>query len=198
MKRSKKIQLTLLMGASGGLAGCGDSDESALLFENVQECTYFGIEEQTCEVEYQDALASHLQEAPRYATEQLCASDFGYNRCENNSGIWQPIMAGFMVALVAEAVAEAIDEAGDALKKKRKHKGAFLGGRYYSGAKPLYRSRDDFFNYRNSNNDFVASTNNRGTTLVKSSKIRYTGKTKSVTRKRGGFGRSASRSSWGG
>tara|TARA_Y100001956_G_scaffold72134_1_gene77417 strand:- start:930 stop:1514 length:585 start_codon:yes stop_codon:yes gene_type:complete len=194
MKRSKHIKLTLLMGATGSLAGCGDSEESALLFQDTNECNSFGIELETCQAEYQQALEQHLNEAPRYATEQLCEGDFGFDRCESNGGIWQPLMAGFMIGLVAEAV----DEGLDALKKKRKHKRAMLGGKYYSGAKPLYRSRDDFFSYRNSNNDYVASASSSGSTLVKSSKVNYKAKRKPVTRKRGGFGRSASRSSWGG
>lgn len=154
MKRSRTIKLTLLMGATGGLTACGDSDESALLFKDVDECTSFGIEEEACQFQYQQALDSHRQEAPKYASEQLCESDFGFDRCEHSSGgIWRPIMAGFMVA----ALAEAVDEGLDMMKKRKKKKAAYLGGTYYSGAKPLYRSRDDFFSYRNAQNGFVAS-----------------------------------------
>ncbi|CAM4480708.1 DUF1190 domain-containing protein [Pseudoalteromonas maricaloris] len=194
MKRSRTIKLTLLMGATGGLTACGDSDESALLFKDVDECTSFGIEEEACQFQYQQALDSHRQEAPKYASEQLCESDFGFDRCENSSGeIWRPIMAGFMVA----ALAEAVDEGLDMMKKRKKKKAAYLGGTYYSGAKPLYRSRDDFFSYRNAQNGFVASAKSSGTTSVKSSTINYKPRASSVSRSRGGFGRTASRSSGG-
>ncbi|MCF2856494.1 DUF1190 domain-containing protein [Pseudoalteromonas sp. SMS1] len=197
MKRSKHIKLTLMMGAGVGLAGCGEQDESALLFKNVDECTSYGVEEDACEFQYQQAQNSHLSEAPKYATEQLCESDFGYEQCDNNGGIWRPIMAGFMIA----AIAEAVDEGLDALKKRKRKKAAFLSGQYYSGAKPLYRSKDDFFKYRNAQNAVVASTITSGTTKVKSSTIRYQskqGKFVSRTKSRGGFGRSASSRSWGG
>ncbi|RZG14964.1 DUF1190 domain-containing protein [Pseudoalteromonas sp. CO342X] len=195
MKRSRTIKLTLLMGATGGLTACGDSDESALLFKDVDECTSFGIEEEACQFQYQQALDSHRQEAPKYASEQLCESDFGFDRCEHSSGgIWRPIMAGFMVA----ALAEAVDEGLDMMKKRKKKKAAYLGGTYYSGAKPLYRSRDDYFSYRNAQNGFVASAKSSGTTSVKSSTINYKPRASSVSRSRGGFGRAASRSSSGG
>ena len=193
MKRSKSIKLTLLMGATGGLTACGDRDESALIFQDVDECTSFGVEQEACQYQYQQALQNHQQEAPKYAAERLCESDFDYDRCEESGGIWRPIMAGFMVA----ALAEAVDEGLDMMKKRKRKKAAFLSGGYYSGAKPLYRARDDFFSYRNSQNDFVASSRTAGTTTVKSSKLNYKPRAKSVTRSRGGFGRSASRSSWG-
>ncbi|MDK1287406.1 DUF1190 domain-containing protein [Pseudoalteromonas umbrosa] len=197
MKRSKQIKLTLMMGTSVGLIGCSDSEESTLLFKDVDDCTSFGVETESCLFHYEQAQDQHLSEAPRYATEQLCESDFGYERCENNGGLWRPVMAGFMVALLAEAV----DEGLDAMKKRKKRKAAFLSGKYYSGAKPLYRSKDDFFNYRNAQNSVVASVNSAGTTTVKSKIVNYKPKpSKTITRtkSRGGFGRSASSKSWGG
>ncbi|KZN34919.1 DUF1190 domain-containing protein [Pseudoalteromonas luteoviolacea] len=197
MKRSKHIKLTLMMGASAGLVGCGDSDESALLFKNIDECTSFGVEEDACQFQYEQAQNRHLSEAPKYATEQLCESDFGYEQCDNNGGIWRPLMAGFMVA----AIAEAVDEGLDAMKKRKRKKAAFLSGKYYSGAKPLYRSKDDYFKYRNAQNAIVASTSAAGTTKVSASAINYRAKPNKVvtrTKSRGGFGRSASSRSWGG
>ncbi|WP_462158982.1 DUF1190 domain-containing protein [Pseudoalteromonas sp. GB56] len=195
MKRTSKLKLTLMLGATAGLTGCGDPDESALLFEDVDDCTSFGVETEVCQAQYQDALANHALEAPKYVNENLCETDFGFDRCEQEGSIWRPIMAGFMIAMVAEAV----DEGLDLMKKKKRKKYAYLGGNYYSGSKPLYRSRDDFFSFRNANNDYIGAYNNRGTTMVKKSKIRYASKPTTVTKSRGGFGRrAASRSSFGG
>ncbi|GAP75237.1 MULTISPECIES: DUF1190 domain-containing protein [Pseudoalteromonas] len=195
MKRTNKLKLTLMLGASAGLSGCTDPEEPALLFTDVDDCTDFGVERDVCQAQYQQALANHDIEAPKYANENLCENDFGFERCEQEGSIWRPIMAGFMIA----AVAEAVDEGLDLMKKKKKRKKyAFLGGNYYSGAKPLYRSRDDFFSFRNANNDYIGSVNNRGTTMVKKSKVKYASKPKRVTRSRGGFGRRASSRSFGG
>ncbi len=188
MKRSSKLKLTLMMGLAGGLSGCGESDESALIFKNPDDCSDYGVEQQACEAQYQQALASHEQEAPKYANQQLCESDFGFQQCEGSGSFWRPLMAGFMIAKVADMV-------GDSFKRKRY---ASLSGSYYNGGKPLYRSRDDYFSFRNANNQFVAPLSNRGTTMVKKSAVHYSPKVKSVTRSRGGFGKSASSRSFGG
>ncbi|MEM0513866.1 DUF1190 domain-containing protein [Pseudoalteromonas sp. YIC-827] len=195
MKRTSKLKLTLMLGATAGLSGCGDSEEPALLFNDAEDCMSFGVEQEVCQAQYQEALANHAVEAPKYVNEGLCENDFGFDQCEQEGSIWRPIMAGFMIA----AVAEAVDEGLDLMKKKKRKKYAYLGGNYYSGAKPLYRSRDDFFSFRNANNGYIGSVNNRGTTMVKKSQIHYSSKPKTVTSSRGGFGRrAASRSSFGG
>lgn len=195
MKRTSKLKLTLMLGAGFGLTGCGESDESTLLFKDVDDCEQWGVERLECEVQYQEALANHLVEAPKYTTESNCESDFGFDQCErDNNSIWRPIMAGFMIGLVAEAVDEALDYA----KKKKRKKYAYFGGSSYGGSKPLYRSKDDFFNFRNSNNQLIGSINNRGTVMVKKSKVKFTSKPKSVSRSRGGFGSRASSRSYGG
>lgn len=194
MKRASKLKLTLMLGASAALQGCGDPEERTLVFKDIDDCTDFGVELEACQAQYQQALANHAVEAPKYANENLCESDFGYNQCENQGSLWRPIMTGFMIAAVANAVGDALD-----LKKRKKYKKhAFLGGHLYSGAKPLYRSRDDFFSFRNANGQRVSSVNNRGTTMVKKSKVHYTSKPKTVTRSRGGFGKRASSRSFGG
>ena len=195
MKRTSKLKLTLMLGAGVSLSGCGDSDESALLFENVDDCEQWGVDRMECEVQYQEALANHYLEAPKYNAENLCESDFGYDQCDADSNsIWRPIMAGFMIGLVAEAVDEALDYA----KKKKRKKYTSYGGKFYSGSKPLYRSKDDFFSFRNSNNQKIGSVNNRGTIMVKKSKVKFKSKPKSVSRSRGGFGSRASSRSFGG
>ena len=108
-------------------------------------------------------------------------------------------MAGFMLAVVAEAVEEAIDEGFDYAKKKKRKKYASYGGKYFGGSKPLYRAKDDFFSYRNANNQYIGSTRTKGPTLVKKSRVKYTSKPKTKTTSRGGFGsRASSRSSFGG
>lgn len=195
MKRTSKLKLTLMLGAGVGLSGCGESDESALLFKDVDDCEQWGVERFECEVQYQEALANHYIEAPKYTSESNCESDFGFDQCErDNNSIWRPIMAGFMIGLVAEAVDEALDYA----KKKKRKKYAHFGGSSYGGSKPLYRAKDDFFSFRNSNNQTIGSINNRGSIMVKKSKVKFTSKPKSISRSRGGFGSRASSRSYGG
>ncbi|MFC3031923.1 DUF1190 domain-containing protein [Pseudoalteromonas fenneropenaei] len=194
MKRSRFIKLTLMLGASTQLAGCGDSEEQSLIFNNIEDCTSFGVDVEACTAQYQQALENHVQEAPKYANQQLCESDFGFDQCEGSGSIWRPIMAGFLIAAVAEAVDEGLDYA-----KKKKRKQAYMGGTYFGGGRPLYRSRDDYFSFRNSKNDYISSVSNRGSVMVKKSATSYPVTTSRTTTSRGGFGRSASsRSSWGG
>ncbi|CCQ10778.1 predicted integral membrane protein [Pseudoalteromonas luteoviolacea B = ATCC 29581] len=194
MKRSNSLKLTLMLGSVFSLSGCGDSEEQSLIFTNVDDCTAFGIDQEACQAQYQQALENHATESPKYATEALCENDFGFEQCENRGSIWQPIMAGFMLAAVAEAVDEGLD-----FYKKKKRKQAYMNGGFFGKARPLYRSKDDYFSFRNANNQYISSIRNRGTVMVKKSKSDYPVTTKRVTTKRGGFGRSASsRSSWGG
>ncbi len=194
MKRTSSLKLTLMLGTTAVLSGCGDSEEQALIFKDPEDCMDFGVEAEACEAQYQQALSNHFLEAPRYGSEGSCEADFGYDNCDNEGSIWRPIMAGFMLA----AVAEAVDEGFDMMKKKKRKKYAFLGGSAYGGSKPLYRSRDDYFSYRNANNQYIGSVNNRGTTLVKKSKVKYTSKPRTRTVKRGGFGSRASSRGFGG
>jgi uncharacterized protein YgiB involved in biofilm formation len=194
MKRSKSLKLTLMLGLTGALSGCGDNEEQTLVFNDIDDCNAFGVDVEACTSQYQQALENHLAESPKYISEALCESDFGFDQCENNGSIWQPIMAGFMLAAVAEAIDEGLD-----YRKKKKRKQAYLNGGYFGSARPLYRAKDDYFSFRNSNNDYISSVSNRGSVMVKKSKTSYPVTTQRVTTKRSGFGRSASsRSSWGG
>ncbi len=196
MKRSRSVQLTLMGLASGVLAGCGsEPTDEVLSFKDVQECVDSGVFAATeCETQYRNALAAHQQEAPRYKYEDICEADFGYNQCQRSSnGFWMPFMAGYMMSMVAERVSDAV--------RYRSH---------YS--RPLYRSRDDYWNYRTSDNypvggygysgnstrlpRTVMTTVPNNSNTIKSSSGQYGAKAKTISR--GGFGsKSAARGGWG-
>lgn len=183
--RSRMLKLSL-MGAAGVLAsGCSEPQQDGLYFSDADECIDSGMfEPELCQSQYQKALALSEQESPRYATRNICESDFGYENCRPYGSYWQPLMAGYMMGAVSRGLL----------------------------TRPLYRSADDYFWYRTSGNYRVGSIRDVGrsvrvpssvmTTVPKSSRKVLTSKgsygAKAKTISRGGFGsKSAARGGWG-
>ena len=125
MKRTNKLKLTLMLGASAGLSGCTDPEEPALLFTDVDDCTDFGVERDVCQAQYHRPWLITIlkrQSTPMKTSVKMTSGLSAVSK--KADGI---IMAGFMIA----AVAEAVDEFIDLMKKKKKRKkNAFLGGNY--------------------------------------------------------------------
>lgn len=133
------IRAGLLGTLAVSLSACGDEPMTEVTaFRSVDQCLESGLfDQEACQTMMQDALATHEEQAPRYAEEELCEQEFGLNACEvqreDGQSFWMPFFTGWVVGNVA---GEVIDEVGDAFKKKRKYK--------YGYAQPFYRttSRD--------------------------------------------------------
>jgi len=165
MKKKYSLRATLLGTTALILAGCGEAKEEALTYDSVDSCIRAGVKDaQTCQVEFQKAQALHNDSAPRYARQNQCYSDFGYDRCHrSSSGYWLPFMVGYMIA-------------------------PRLSSSVYT--QPLYRTTGYPNGYTTASNGQIGSVARDGRTRVEKSRVkRPPVRTRTVAR--GGFGRRA-------
>ena len=165
MKKKYSLRATLLGTTALILAGCGEAKEEALTYDSVDSCIRAGVKDaKTCQVEFQKAQAQHNDSAPRYARQNQCYSDFGYDRCHrSSSGYWLPFMVGYMIA-------------------------PRLSSSVYT--QPLYRTTGYPNGYTTASNGQIGSVARDGRTRVEKSRVkRPPVRTRTVAR--GGFGRRA-------
>jgi len=174
MKRSKSVKL-LVMGAGAlALTAC-DEPQDVGVFESIEQCVSLGGFEQTlCEDNFKTAASEHINVAPKYTSATDCEADFGVAQCEtapqkttSGGSVFMPMMMGYMM-------------------------GSMLGGNSRVATQPLYRSADDKANFRTGDNSKVAGK--PGISKVPASVAKApTRKTSTV--RRGGFGKTAARTS---
>ncbi len=174
MKRSRCVKLALMGAGALTLTACGQKEE-ATVYRSVEQCAEAGVvDAETCAQQFAQAQADHPNVAPRYARQEDCYSDFGFNQCQqyrsrSGSSFFVPFMLGYMFA-------------------------PRLGSRVYT--QPLYRSADDPNAFRTASNRQIASVRTDGqTTVSKSAAEQPRVRTRTVSR--GGFGARAARSSAG-
>lgn len=108
MKRSSKVSLVLIAGASGlALSGCVPPEYNTQVpdnggtFSDKAECVAV-YDENTCEAAEKEARSEHLKNAPKTTREQ-CIEDYGPDMCVPSSeyggsgNSWMPLMAGYML-----------------------------------------------------------------------------------------------------
>ena len=175
MKRSHSIKLALMGAGAITLTACGEAKEEAAVYESVAQCEAAGVvDAATCVAQFEQAQAVHQNVAPRYARQEDCYTDFGYQRCEQyrtsgGTSFFLPFMLGYMFA-------------------PRGGSGVFT--------QPLYRSADDPNTFRTSANRRIAAVAPNGQTQIAKSTARQP-KARTRTVSRGGFGARAARSSAG-
>ncbi len=125
MKRSKSVKLSLMATASVALTACGEPEVEGNMYRSVADCVSQGAHsEQICKQSFDEAWKLHQTTAPRYASEQLCQDEFGFQQCQRTSGnYWSPFLTGFFVST--------------ALSNASSGSGAYVGG-----SRPIYRYRD--------------------------------------------------------
>lgn len=176
MKRSKSLKLALMGASVLVLTACDQPDETAAIFENIDECaSYEGFELEQCRTDWETAEVEHVRTAPKYTDVADCQADFGEAQCEkapqqtsSGGSVFMPMMMGYMMGSMLSG-----------------------GGRSNVATQPLYRSKDDSKNFRTGDNQKVAGKT--GVTKVASSAARAPS-TKTSTMRRGGFGSTAARS----
>ena len=148
MKRSQRVVLTTLA-AAGVVAvqACGSSEwgeepsVDANPFASVEECARSGrVPQSTCQEAYNEALARHETSAPRFESQPLCEEEFGSGRCQqrlaNGTGIWMPMLAGFMVGQMLDRQNRYYYRYGPLYHSYRS--GGWYSGGAYGG--PLYNT----------------------------------------------------------
>ena len=110
MKRSKAVALSLMSISAVLLQACDEPEAEAQVYKDVRNCIDSGeLSEQQCAALYQQAVADHLRDAPRFASRDDCYAQYGANQCQafqSSSGgsIWMPLMVGFMASRMLDSV----------------------------------------------------------------------------------------------
>lgn len=177
MKRSKSLKLALMGATIFTMTACDQPDETASIFESVDECAKFeGQDLDQCRQGWEKAAQEHVRTAPKYTSIADCQADFGPEQCEqapqqttSGGSIFMPMMMGYMM--------------GSMLSN---------GTRSNVATQPLYRTKDDPGTFRNADNQKVSSKT--GVQTV-SRTAAQSPTTKTSTIRRGGFGKTAMRSS---
>jgi len=189
MKRSKTIKLAFISTVPILFSACSQQTPAVQdkAYSSVADCTAAGqFTQDECTAQYNNAMAQHLQTAPRFNSIDSCAQQYGYDQCQphrDSSGqsFFLPALAGYMVG-------RALSQQNDYRRDDPRY--GYAGGSYgaYS-SQPLYKTRDDRTTWRTAGNEPVPAAN------IPAAKPMTTAETLS----RGGFGSSsAARSSWGG
>jgi uncharacterized protein YgiB involved in biofilm formation len=187
MKRSSSVRLTLMSAATAaGLSACGETPAPVAPFASVEQCVTSGVDRAKCETGFEEARKAHAEKAPRFATREECLKSADVNDCtptqvRNQDGsmtsMFVPALGGFLL--------------GQALAN-RQGGGGFSGG--YSGGGPLYRSRDNPSQFRDTGG--LTSRQGGSNALAPYSESRPTASrppnVNTTTISRGGFGSSSS------
>lgn len=132
MKRSSSVRLTLMSAATAaGLAACNEAPPPAPApFSTVEQCVGRGVDRAQCQTAYDEAVKSHQERAPRFATREECLKGVDVNDCTptqvrqpdgSTTSMFLPAIGGFLV--------------GQALANRQQGGG-------FGGGSPYYRSRD--------------------------------------------------------
>jgi len=132
------------MGAAAAtqLAACDQAPptvQAPPAFTTVQDCVAGGFSQQECQTAYDQAIATHQQNAPRFNTREECEAGVDVERCVQTqvrqpdgsfANVFLPAIGGF---LLGQALANRGPGWGGGW-------GGGFGGGYIGG--PIYRSRD--------------------------------------------------------
>lgn len=161
MKRSSRVQLSLLAVAVVSVSGCDAPEKGQVLnkvasFDSVKQCVDARIPENICAESYMDALAEHKRRAPTYDTQAQCEEDFVAGYCETaDAGKFAPKFGGFEITASGRATESQIAAAQAAANTSHAGgsndgllTGLLIGTMLNNGgtsrfSEPVYRYRDD-------------------------------------------------------
>ncbi len=99
MKRSKKLQLSLLSMTPLALTGCGGPKEDVLVYRDADQCSSDGLlSKEICVSDYTTAVNIHQTTAPKYKFFADCFDDFGSTCRWQTNEEYIPTMEGYMLA----------------------------------------------------------------------------------------------------
>jgi uncharacterized protein YgiB involved in biofilm formation len=102
MKRSRKLELSLMGVAPLALSACSPSPEN-LVYENLSDCySDPRVTQVACNDAYNRALTEHVRTAPHFASMDQCQATYGPGQCDirldpAGNPYYSPRMNGFMV-----------------------------------------------------------------------------------------------------
>lgn len=160
MKRSKKAALVLMVPtATMLLAGCGEQRETALVYADPSECASGGFNSpEQCQADYAEAKALHPLTAPKFEAQADCEAEFGAGKCEpapasSGGSFFMPMMMGYMMGqLMNRGAAAPQNLQQQSRQENSNYAGGAAGASRAIRTQPLYKGRDDYNNFRTSNN----------------------------------------------
>ena len=177
MKRSRQLALVAIAQTPLLLAGCDNQPAQPQqltkqgFYTSVDACERDGNSAEMCQRASASANSSNTAAAPKYRSKAECIQEYGdlCSEREHESGIWMPLMTGFMISQMLSP------------------------GRapMYIDSNPIYRTRSGQYSamYRDASGGFSSGTM-RPVEVAPN---------RAVTTSRSGFGSSsAARSGWGG
>jgi uncharacterized protein YgiB involved in biofilm formation len=176
MKRSRQLALLAIAQTPWLLVGCDDQQPQQLtrqgFYTSVEACEHDGNSAEMCQRASQSANTAGTAAAPRYKSKAECIAEYGdlCSEREHESGIWGPLMTGFMISQMLSPGRAPI----------------------YLDSNPIYRTRSGQYTemYRDRGVGGVGAGTMRPVDIAPN---------RAVTMSRSGFGSSsAARSGWGG
>lgn len=107
---AKRTPLVLSLGtiAAGGaaLTGCGDPAPTEAVYNTPAQCIEAGVNADICNAEYQEALQSHLRDAPKFNGQAACEAEYGAGKCleqptapgSATGSFFVPFMTGYLIS----------------------------------------------------------------------------------------------------
>lgn len=128
------------------MTGCGKDTTPDLIFTSLDQCVASGMDKQVCQLGYDDAVHSNLTEAPQFNSLTACEAEFGDRKCVEraglpatgyggHSGIFSPLLGGFMLSSAITTVREYNDER----RRKEEEHGTSSGP--HAGFGGIYNTR---------------------------------------------------------
>lgn len=136
--RPPLLSLGTIAISSMALAGCAGEPPGEVLFSSVDQCISAGMDAQVCQAGYQDAMQSHLANAPRFDGLAACEAEYGAGQCTQQpaaatgggGSFFTPFLAGYLLS-------STLNNIGDYNSYRRTQ---INNGNSY-GSTPIYRNR---------------------------------------------------------
>lgn len=139
MKRTNAITLALI--GALAISGCAEEKKEPTTYANVAECVADGINTTVCQDSFNEAKKVTEQNAPKFASADQCAAQFG--SCQQSSGGWfMPAVMGYMVGSMMNGGSRAPATPIYIDRDRRPQAASFVGGAYRpTAAAPTYTAR---------------------------------------------------------
>ena len=139
MKRTSTITLALL--GALALTGCSEEKKEPTTYKSVAECTADGISAAECQKSFDEATKA----APKFATQDQCAAQFGNCQVQTNAdgtSWFMPALMGYMVGSMMSNGSRSYAQPVYIDRDRRPVTGGYSGGVYRTTpAAPSYTSR---------------------------------------------------------
>ncbi|NWJ23402.1 DUF1190 domain-containing protein [Rhizobium sp. RM] len=128
------------------LHNCTKTPPYNVMFTSVDECVSSGMDTQVCQTAYQDAMQTHLTNAPRFDGMAACEDEYGKFQCTEQRGLkssgtsggsFTPFMTGYFLSSTIKNIADY----NNYRREENEEESSSSGGAGISASQPVYRNR---------------------------------------------------------